>query len=462
MKKLRRAGVILTLFFPLLTYGQMEKTGFTLDEARHYAIEHNREIQNARDNITISDEVIKEARSQGLPQVSATLDFMTYFDYEIEFDLGMGSSSSPDLDYSVIDAGDQEILSMIEQMFSPTNSEPIVMKNQSNAKVQLNQLIFSGQYWVGLQTARIAKELSQKGLLKTELQVKETVTNTFYIILITEHSLNIINDNIKNIESIYNHTANMYNAGLAEKTDVDQLSINLSQLKNTSNSVKRNITLSYSMLKFQLGIEPSLNIVLNESLDEIMEKSDFESSILKELDINENVDYQLINGQVEIGEKQLALQKWAYSPTLVGFYSYTEKLQTTGLDMSPNHVAGLNLSIPIFSGGMRQSQLNQKKIELDVAKRNKSMVQDQLYLQEGNLKVNLNNAYENYQTQRDNVRIAKELYKSFENKYKQGILSSLDLTQAHASYLNAENSYTAAMFELLQAQLKIDILNTRL
>ena len=199
MKKLRRAGVILTLFFPLLTYGQVEKTGFTLDEARHYAIEHNRKIQNARDNITISDEVIKEARSQGLPQINGTLDFMTYFDYEIEFDLGMGSSGSPDLDYSFIDAGDREILNMIGQMFSPTNSEPIVMKNQSNAKVQLNQLIFSGQYWVGLQTAKIAKELSQKGLVKTELQVKETVTNTYYIILITEHSLNIINDNIKNI-----------------------------------------------------------------------------------------------------------------------------------------------------------------------------------------------------------------------------------------------------------------------
>jgi len=461
MEKLKRAGVILTLFFPLLTYGQVEKTSFTLDEAKHYAVEHNREIQNARDNISISDEVIKETRSQGLPQLSGTLDFMTYFDYELELDFGTGGASTGiDQNDPDLDAGDWKIMNMLGGMFS--SDEPIIMENQSNAKVQLNQLIFSGQYWVGLQTAKIAKELSQKGLVKTELQVKETVTNTYYIILITEHSLNIINNNIKNIESIYNHTANMYKAGLAEKTDVDQLSINLSQLKNTSNSVKRNITLSYSMLKFQLGIEPSVNIVLNDSLDDIMEKSDFESSILRELNINENVDYQLVNGQVEIGKKQVSLQKWAYSPTLVGFYSYTEKIKTTGLDMSPNHVAGLNLSVPIFSSGMRQSQLNQKKIELDIAKRNKSMVQDQLYLQESNLKVNLNNALENYQTQKANVKVAKELYESFENKYKQGILSSLDLTQAHASYLNAENSYTTARLELLQAQLKIDILNARL
>ena len=130
--------------------------------------------------------------------------------------------------------------------------------------------------------------------------------------------------------------------------------------------------------------------------------------------------------------------------------------------MSPNHVAGLNLSVPIFSGGMRQSQLNQKKIEMDVALRNKSMVQDQLYLQESTLKFNLSSALENYRTQKANVKIAKEMYQSFENKYKQGILSSLDLTQAHANYLNAENTFTTAILELFQAQLKLDILNARL
>lgn len=460
MNKIRKAGVLLSLFLPTVVYCQEVKISFTLEEAQEYAIEHNRDVKNARDNVSISHEVIKEARSQGLPQVSGTLDFMTYFDYELEFSFGASSSGGPDMTDPNFDAGDQKILGMLGSMFS--SSEPIIMENQSNAKVQLNQLLFSGQYWAGLQTAKLAKELSQKSLSKTELEIKETITNTYYIILITEHSLQILNDNIKNIESIFKHTLNMYQAGLAEKTDVDQLSVNLSQLKNAANSVKRNITLTYNMLKFQLGIDPSQSIKLLETLDEIFEKSDFKSSVLANLNIDENIDYQLVMGKVEITEKQVALQKWSYSPKLAGFYSYTEKLKTTGLDMSPNHVAGFNLSVPIFSSGMRQSQLNQKKIELDIAQRNKSMVEDQLFLQERNLKFNLNTAIENFETQKVNVKVAKDMYKSYENKYKQGIISSLDLTQAHNNYLNAENDYTAATLELLQAQLKLDILNTRL
>ena len=462
MKKFKKTGVILGLLLPLLTYGQTEKKNFTLEEAQVYAIEHNREVKNARDNVSISEEVIKETRSKGLPQIDGTLDFMTYFNYELELDFGMGSPDGFNSNDAAFSGSDPAILSLLEQILAPSDPVPIVMKNQSNAKIQLNQLIFSGQYWIGLQTAKLAKDLSHKSLIKTELEVKENVSKTYYIILITEHSLGIINENIKNIESIYNHTSNMFKAGLAEKTDVDQLSVNLSQLQNAANSVNRNITLSYNMLKFQLGIEPTEIITLNESLDEIMDKLDFESSLLNKMNIDENVNYQLVDGQVQVSEKQVKLNKWAYSPTLVGFYSYTEKILTTGFDMSPNHVAGVNLSVPLISGGMRQSQLNQKKIELDIAKRNKSMVQDQLFIQESNLKFNLNNAMENYNTQKANVKVAKEIYQSYENKYKQGVVSSLDLTQVHGNYLNAENTYTTAMLELLQAQLQLDILNARL
>ena len=460
MKKIKRVGIILMLFFPLTIYSQTGKTTFTLKEAQDYAITNNREVINARDKISLSNEVVKEARSQGLPQVSGTLDFMTYFNYELELDFGTSSSGETNIDYTVLDAGDYEIMNMLNGMFS--SSDPIVMANSSSAVVQLTQLIFSGQYWVGLQTAKLAKELSEKSLTKTELQVKETVTSTYYVILVTERLLQIIDDNIHNLESSYTHTANMYKAGLAEKPDVDQISIKLSQLKNSANSIERNITLSYSMLKFQLGIAPQESITLSESIDAIFSSFDFEALSKQELNIEENIDYQLVKGQVEVSEKQLALQKWAYSPTLAGYYSYTEKILTTGLELSPKHVAGFNLSVPIFSSGMRQSQVNQKKIELDMAKRNRSMVQDQLYLQESNLKFNLNTAIENYKTQKENVKVAKEMYQNYENKYKQGIISSLDLVQIHANYLNAENTYTSSMLELLQAQLKIDILNARL
>jgi outer membrane protein TolC len=81
---------------------------------------------------------------------------------------------------------------------------------------------------------------------------------------------------------------------------------------------------------------------------------------------------------------------------------------------------------------------------------------DQLNLQENQLKFELRSALENYQTQKENVQVAQRVYDSYFNKYKQGMLSSLDLTQANSNYLQAENNYISSVLKLLQARLALE------
>ena len=145
-----------------------------------------------------------------------------------------------------------------------------------------------------------------------------------------------------------------------------------------------------------------------------------------------------------------------YAPTLNGFYSYTEKLLTTSFDLSPKNAAGLNLSIPIFSGFTKKAQMSQAKIELDKISRSKALLEEQLLLQEKQLQFNLNNSYENYMTQKENVEVAQRVYQSNYNKFKQGMISSLDLTQSNSNFLQAENNYVSSVHQLLQSKLELD------
>jgi outer membrane protein TolC len=43
-----------------------------------------------------------------------------------------------------------------------------------------------------------------------------------------------------------------------------------------------------------------------------------------------------------------------------------------------------------------------------------------------------------------------------ENKYRQGVASSLDLTQANTLYLQAENNYVNALMNLFQSKVALD------
>lgn len=448
--------------FGLSVNAQENAYTVSLKEAQQLALERNRELQNVRNDVQIADQQFKQARGQGLPQISGTLDYMTNFNYEAMLSFGGGGeSTTPDINYNVLDPGDYEILKLLQSMNSPSSTS-IKMTDQSNAQVQVSQLIFGGQYWVGLETAKIAQLLAKQNVKLTELDVLENVANTYQLILATENILEVLQRNISNLEDIKGHTQNMYAAGMAEQTDVDQISISLSGLKNQLNAMQRSISLNYNMLRYQMGIDFDKEIVLTDSMDEIMAQLETVSGLTLEFNLAQNPSYQIIETQVEMQEKMIDMEKWAYAPTLTGFYSYTEKIMTSGFDLSPNNAAGLNLSIPIFSSGVRKANLSKAKIELDKANRSKEMLSEQLQLQNNQLRYELANAYENYNTQKNNVSVAERVLSSMQNKYKQGLVSSLDLTQANSNYLQAESNYLNSAIDLMQSNLKLEKLYNNL
>jgi outer membrane protein len=442
---------------------QSVPVNLSVDGAVKYAMENNKTLQNVRNDVLISNAQIKEARGAGLPQVNGTLDYMTNFNYAFELDFGGGGEPvTPVIDFTLLDPGDYQVLSYLAQLSASQGGSEIIIKDQSSATVQFSQLIFSGQYWIGMQLARIGKLITEKSVTLTELDVKEQVINAYHLILVSEELLRIMDENESNLQEVARHTENMFAAGLAEQTDADQIRVNLSQLENSRKAMERNLQLNYNLLKLLLGIEIGDEINLTENLHELLEEIENENLMADNLDILDNPAYQIMMVQEQLGEKNLSMQKWAYSPTLVGFYQYREKLLTSGFDLSPKNSAGLTLSMPIFSGGTRSAQMSKTKIELDKIKRNKELMQEQISIQNDQLLFEIRSAYENYNTQKETVDVAKRLYNSINNKYKQGIVSSLDLTQANSNYLMAENNYVTAIMQLLQSRLKLDKLYNNL
>ncbi|MFO7790478.1 MAG: TolC family protein [Bacteroidota bacterium] len=460
VKKLILLVVCPCVILPL--YAQEAVMQFSVSEAQEYAVKHNRELQNVREDVNIADEQYKAARGQGLPQISGKLDYMTNFNYEAELEFGSSDqSSTPDVDFSLLDEGDYEIMKVLESMTS-TGPTTIKMTDQANAQIQVSQLIFGGQYWVGLATAKIGRQLAQQNVNITELDVRESIANTYYMILVTEQIVDVLNKNIDNLEEIKQHTQNMYKAGLAEEVDVDQISISQSQLDNQKKAMERNLNLTYHMLHFQMGLDYDQEIELTDSLDALMDDLEISTKLAVSFEPAQNPQYQIMETQEAMQEKQIEMEKWAYAPRLTGFYTYTEKIMTTGFDLNPKNAAGLNLSIPIFSSGVRKANLDKARIELDKAQRQKEMLKEQLLMQNNQLRYELTNALENYQTQKDNVKVARRVLENVQNKYTQGLASSLDLTQANSNYLEAESNYLNAARELMQANLKLEKLYDQL
>ena len=431
MRQLLKIVLLVFLGLGAISLQAQEPLVLSLDSAINYAIEHNKTLTNSKFAVDKSNQQIKELISKGLPQIDASLDYTNFLGAEASLQINPAAPPA-----------------IIE--FNPT----------SNFKATASQLLFNGNYIVGVQIAKLAKSITEQSYQKDELNVKEQTIQAYYMILATKQILNTLRENLKNAQTLYEQTSNLANAGVIEQIDAKKLSVMLTSVDNAVKSTERQVELGYNLLRFNLGLDPDQQIMLSTSLDDIAKM--IQLVPVDTFNIENNVDYKLISMQGEISNKSIDMAKASYLPSLVAFYSYTEKLKKPKFDMTPKNILGLTLSVPIFSGSMRRSQLNQAKIDYDMSNNTKDLLVDQLNLQEKQLRYNYDNLLEQYSSQKKNVQVAKEVLEQMNRKFQQGVASSLDLTSANNDYLTAETDLTGTLLQLLNAKLALRKLNNNL
>jgi outer membrane protein len=440
MKKNVLILLLLGLMVPgLKMQGQEQPASLTLtvQQAVDYALKNNRSIASAKFDYEVSQKSVREAISAGLLQINGSIG----------------------LDYNI------EPMAFIIVANGVTTMMQVGTKYSLSPGVAASLPLFNAPYYIGVQTAKKASELSKTQMAQTETDIKESVMTTYYLILVSSETIKILVANIKNLEEILNSTKAMYSVGMAESTDVDQMLSNVSTLKNTKLSMERSLDINYNILRLYLGVKPGAEILLTDSLESIIASVNVDDLMKDEFNIENNLNYQLIDGQVKMSELSLKSAKASVLPSLAGSFTYSrngawEKFNDA---IWYNYsVAGISLNIPIFASGQRHYSIQKAKINLQKAQNTKDLMADNLKMQEMQLRYSLLNSNEQYKSQKENIEIATRVLNSFQNKYKQGMASSLDLTQANNNYLTAENNYLTALMTLLQNKVAFDKLMNNL
>ncbi len=423
-------------WIPVLAQETVGELRLSLAEAREFAIQHNRMVTSAKLDMEASKMVVWEAVSAGLPQVVTSGSFTDNL---------------------------KQMVFLIPDFIGgdPNRKIPITMGSQysTSLSLQASMPLFSAPYIVGIETTKLARRITETSYKSTELDVQEAVSSIYYLILISEESLKILEWNLANLQEVLLSTKTMYNVGMAESTDVDQMASNVTMMENSKSSLERTIEMNYNLLRFQLGVSSDTRIVLSNTLEDLAREINIDALLTQEFDHRENVGYRLAEGQEKMAYMNLKSQKAQVLPTLSGVISTTKTGMGDTLSMMGwynSSLVGLQLSIPLFASGNKYAKIKKARINLEKAINQKEMVTDQLKLQEKQLRYNLVNANTQYKNQKDNVEVSRRVYTSMENKYKQGMASSLDLTQANQQYLQAENNYISSLMNLLQTKLALD------
>jgi outer membrane protein TolC len=395
---------------------------FTVEEAKQYALEHNRAIQNASFDVQKAEANRWKSIASMLLQASGNVTYSNMLGYDMEM-MGAKIAMPPYMDFA------------ISASFT-----------------------VGGQQIVGVQLAKLSKQLYETTIGKTEQSVTSNIETYYVNILALEKTVLLLEQNLNNLTNLHKMTLNAVKAGVAEQNDADQIEIQVSSMTSAINTAKRSIEVLYNSIRLMTGANADDEIVLTQKLEDVISPEAILALMGTEFDMYDNYDYRLQEKAVEISKKQVALNKMAYVPNLTAYYSFDKKKYFSDeatLDMTPPNVVGLKLTVPIFSSGSRWADVRSAKMDYAKSLNQLEDAKQNLDIQEKQLRYNLTSTYEDFMIQSNNIAVMQRVFNSNSEKFKYGTISSMALTTSSTDLVAAQNTYVSSLLEMVSAYVSL-------
>ena len=434
-------AVLWAFAFVLFSQDTSQKSAYSLEESIEYALANSEQISITSLEKEAADAQVGEIRSQGLPQVN--INGGINYNYEVQKSLIDASNFDPNV---------------------PEGTEVEFAFGQAydgQVSLGVNQLIFDGSYFVGLEAARTFRELSSKDHIKSKIDLIEAISKAYYNVLINEERLDLVEKNYLRIDTLLFETKKMYENGFAEKIDVDRIQVSYNNLKVERNRLRKLNDVSVKLLKFQMGLPLDAPLTLSDDLESVdlgvpvVSKSEF--------DYGDRIEYSKVITNQNLARLDLKNNKVQYLPKLYANFNYGYNTATAESNLLFEGdrwlnfgTLGLSLSVPVFDGLNKRYKIKQNKIQIEQLELQKSILRKSIDLEIEQARVNLESNQEMLEVSKANVELAEDVYRISKIKYQEGVGSNLEVVEADTAFKEAQTNYLSAMYETIIAKIELE------
>ncbi len=416
---------------------------YTLEQCVEYAIQNRVEVKNAELDNRIAKARVGEVRAQGLPQVSASLSLIDNYKVPVSFlPAQILNPQAPEGDFVAV---------AFQTQFA------------GQSKIELQQLIFSGSYILGLKAASTYTQLSEKQITQSKIDIAESVSKAYYSLLINRERLGLLKQNYNRIDTVYQQTKALYENGFAEKIEADRLKVSANNIKMEIQNFERLIELSQMLLKFQMGLEQEDKLTVSGSLEKLeINESD---ALVSQINPEQRIEFSLLQTQKELNLLQIKEYKARYLPTLSFFANYGANMGSAeAKDLVPfasdrwvaNGAFGISLNIPIFDSFQKHHLIQQEKFNLMKTENQMNDFSRVVNLQVSQSQVTLKNSIDQLKFQEENMNLAKEIFRVTKIKYEEGVGANLEVVEAETAYKEAQTNYYSALYDAMIAKIDME------
>ena len=395
----------------------------SLQEAQDYAVAENRSLRNA----DLAVQKAYASRWQTIASMLPQLDMSWAYQSMMGYEMVLGGM-------------------------------PIAMPDNGTLGITASVGI-NGQAIVGALLNNIAIDMQRLNLQQSEDNLRANVKSSYASVLVLEDVVKLLDSSLKNIEDLAAMTQRSVEVGAAEQTTADQILVRVNTLKNNINANKRSTQLAINALKVLLNVPVETELTLTTQLSDMLSAEAIVALLGKDFVLENNLSYQTLAKNVELAKTNVHMAGWAYGPTIGVGYQYSQKDyfgKKEGFNMTPPNALSIQVSMPLWSSGKRAAGVVEKKIALEEARNTFEETSDNLGIQNEQLRYNLQNAYETYTNEQENMGVTQRVFDNTSRKFQQGVASNLDLVNASNDLITAQSTYVQAVLTLVNAEVELE------
>lgn len=419
-------------------YAQAPKVinSFSIQQAVDYASKNNTQVKNALLNVQIQEQTNRGITAAAYPTISANTGLTDYID--IPTSLIPGDFVGQPGVYIPVKFGTKYV---------------------GNAGIQLNQLLFDGQVFVGLKARKSAMDFARKNVEVTAESIKTNIYKIYYQLVVSKTQLELLDANIDRLNKLRHDVNEIYKNGFAEKLDIDKIDVQLINLKTEKQKALNNIEVGYLGLKTLMGMPVKDSLILTDKITE----TDIKTGVLADsVNYNDRKEYQYLQILRTLNEYNVQRYKASYYPTLSMNANYSKQAQRNKFtifekgDWFTTSFVAFNLNIPIFSGFAKDAKVKQTRLELQQVENNIDNLKLSIDNDVETAKLKIKSAIETMDFQKKNMQLAETVYEQTKKKFEAGVGSNTEINTAQTDLKAAQTNYIAALYDAVIA--KVDFL----
>jgi outer membrane protein TolC len=332
--------------------------------------------------------------------------------------------------------------------------------NMYTGSLDLNQVVWAGgKVYTAIKMAHMYSDASDEQLKTSRNIISRSVRQMYYAVLLSSslagiqsESLNLAAQHLATIEAQYKQGLASDLAVLRQKVEVSNTQPALTQARNLYEE-------GLIELKNLLGLEPEAGIRLTDGLTCAHRISGEINELYKAALLN-RPEYRNQKLQRDLYREMITIEKAGHYPYLSAFASrqylgLTDSGFPGNSERTWSTIAGLRLSLPLFSGGATASRVRQARLQADIADANFRELERRIKIEVKKAWLSVTEASERLQSQTEAVETARKALAATETRFKNGLASQLELNDASLALNRSQTFYIQALHDTCSADAEL-------